>query len=211
MPKTVEFCFDVVSPTSYIAYKVLPKIVEHAGAEILWTPIFLGGVMQATGNRPPGTIENKGRWMRSDMARWAAHYGLEFQRNPHFPVNTLAVQRGAIAYADDPVFSSYLEAMFAAVWVEARDLAQPEELAQALGRVGIAPDVFMQRVSDETIKAKLKNNTEDAVARGVFGAPTFFVGETMHFGQDRLFMVAEDLGVDIRDALGTDATPVTIS
>lgn len=201
MSKTVEFCFDFVSPAAYIASKVLPKIAAAAGAEIVWTPIFLGGVMQATGNRPPGTVEAKGRWMRSDMARWVAHYGLDFQRNDYFPVMTVPHMRGALAYGDDPRFGAYCDAMFQAMWVDNSDLGQPGEIAKVLASAGIDGAEFQAKISDPAIKDRLKANTEDAVARGVFGAPTFFVGDTMHFGQDRMWMVAEDLGVSLHDVL----------
>ena len=201
MSKTVEFCFDFVSPASYIAYKVLPKIAAAADAQIIWTPIFLGGVMQATGNRPPGTVEAKGAWMRKDMARWTRLYGLSFQRNDSFPVMTVPHMRGALAYLDDARFGAYCDAMFQAMWADNVPIGEPVEIAKVLASVGIDGTEFQARSADQTVKDKLKENTENAVARGVFGAPTFFVGDDMHFGQDRLWMVAEDLGVDIHAAL----------
>jgi 2-hydroxychromene-2-carboxylate isomerase len=200
MAKTVEFLFDFVSPTSYLAYAVLPKIIERAEAHATWTPVLLGGVMQATGNRPPGTVESKARWMRADLGRWVARYGIPFRRNPHFPFNTLAVLRGAVAYMDDPVIRPYCDAMFRAAWVEGRDLSDPAEIAAVLETLGMDPDFFDERIADPAVKDRLKANTEGAVARGVFGAPTFFVGEAMHFGQDRLWMVAEELGIPAAEA-----------
>ena len=191
--KTVEFLFDFVSPTSYLAYMVLPKIVDRADAMATWTPIFLGGIMQATGNRPPGQVENKGRWMRADMARWLAHYGIPFNRNPHFPFNSLVALRGAVAYMDDPVIRPYCDAMFRAAWVEGRDLGDRAEIARVLDEVGIEPDFFRERIADQAIKDALKASTDGAVARGVFGAPTFFVGDRMFWGQDRLDFVKEAL------------------
>lgn len=195
MTKTIEFLFDFVSPTSYLAYEVLPRIVDRADAHVTWTPVFLGGIMQATGNRPPGTIDAKGRWMQADMARWVDHYGIPFRRNAAFPVNTLTILRGAVAYMGDPVIRYYCDAMFRAMWVEDRDLSQRAEIDAVLERVGMDPDIFHERVAEQEVKDRLKANTDGAVARGVFGAPTFFVGDTMHFGQDRLWMVAEDLGI----------------
>lgn len=195
MTKTVEFLFDFVSPTSYLAYMVLPKIVERADAYATWTPVFLGGIMQATGNRPPGTVDNKGRWMAADMARWVQHYGLPYKRNSAFPVNTLTILRGAVAYIEDPVIRPYCDAMFRAMWVEDRDMSQKAEIDAVLNTLGMDPEVFHERVAEQAIKDRLKANTETAVARGAFGAPTFFVGDAMHFGQDRLWMVAEDLGI----------------
>lgn len=193
--RTVEFLFDFVSPTSYLAYTVLPRIADRANAHVTWTPVFLGGIMQATGNRPPGTVDAKGRWMASDMERWVAHYRIPYHRNSAFPVNTLAILRGAVAYRDDPVLRYYCDAMFRAMWVEDRDLSQKAEIDRVLDQVGMDPEIFHERIAEQEVKDRLKANTDSAVARGVFGAPTFFVGDHMHFGQDRLWMVAEDLGI----------------
>lgn len=202
MTRTVEFCFDIVSPASYIAWHVIPKIAAAAGAKLIYTPVFLGGIMQATGNRPPGTVEAKRHWMTADLTRWAGLYGLPYRRNEIFPQNTLAVMRGALAYRDEPVFRAYGDRLFHAMHVENAEIQKPETLMRLLAPLGIAPDDFMARTQDPAIKQELTANTERAVARGAFGAPTFFVGETMHFGQDRLWMVAEDLGVNIHAALG---------
>ena len=195
MSNTVEFLFDFVSPTSYLAYMVLPKIIDRADASVTWTPVFLGGIMQATGNRPPGSVDAKSRWMADDMARWIRHYGIPYRRNSAFPVNTLAILRGAVAYIDDPVIRRYCDAMFHAMWVEDRDLSQRAEIDRVLDIVGIDPEIFHEQIAHQEVKDRLKANTDGAVARGVFGAPTFFVRGNMHFGQDRLWMVAEDLGV----------------
>ena len=201
MTKTVEFCFDVISPAAYIAWHVLPKIAKAAGAQIKYTPMFLGGVMQATGNRPPGTVEAKGAWMARDVPRWAKMYGLEYQRNSVFPQMTITAMRGAVAYQDDPVFQPYITALYKALHVENREVQKPEVMAEILASLGIDGVEFMARVGDQAIKDKLKANTDDCVARGVFGAPSFFVEGVMHWGQDRLFMVAEDLGTSIHDAM----------
>lgn len=195
MPKTVEFLFDFVSPASYLAYMALPKIIDRADASVIWEPVFLGGIMQATGNRPPGTVDAKARWMAADTERWARHYGIPYRRNSAFPVNTLAILRGAVAFMDDPLIRPYCDAMFNAMWVEDRDISQRAEIDAVLDTLGMDPEVFHERIAEQEIKDRLKANTEDAVARGVFGAPTFFVGDNMHFGQDRLWMVGEDLGI----------------
>lgn len=200
MTRTVEFLFDFVSPTSYLAFMVLPKIVDRADAGMVWTPVFLGGIMQSTGNRPPGTVDNKGKWMQADLERWVRHYGIPFRRNSVFPQNTLPVLRGAVAYMGDPVIRPYCDAMFRALWVEDRNLSDPAEVAAVLDTLGMDPEVFHKRIGDPAIKETLKANTDDAVARGAFGAPTFFVGDRMHFGQDRLWMVAEDLGLPVATA-----------
>lgn len=201
MSKTVEFLFDIVSPASYFAWHVVPKIAAAAGADIVYTPVFLGGIMQASGNRPPGTVAAKGTWMRKDFARWAKIYGLDYRVNSVFPQNTIGAMRGMIALADDPVFRAYGDALFRAMHAVDREIQDPAVMAEILTPLDLDPQEFLARISDQAIKDKLKANTEDAVARGVFGAPTFFVGGEMHFGQDRMWMVAEDLGTSIHKAL----------
>ncbi len=202
MAKSVEFLFDVVSPASYIAWHVIPKVAAAAGAEVIYTPIFLGGIMQATGNRPPGTVEAKGAWMRKDMARWAEMYRLEYRRNSVFPQKTIAAMRGMIVLAEAPEFRAYGDALFRAMHAEDREIQDPGVFAEIVSAVGLDPQSFAEQISDQAIKDKLIANTEAAVARGMFGAPTFFVGEEMHFGQDRMWMVAEDLGTSIHAAIG---------
>lgn len=200
MSKTVEFCFDIVSPAAYIAWHVLPKIAEKAGAEIVYTPIFLGGLMETSGNRPPATVPNKGKWMNADLTRWAGLYGLEFRRNDKFPQMTLHHMRGALALLGDEKFRAYGDRLYRALHVENEVIDDPANMARLLGEVSIDPQDFMARIGDPAIKDKLKENTQGAFERGAFGAPTFFVGDNMHFGQDRLWMVAEDLGTTIHDA-----------
>lgn len=200
MTKTVELCFDIVSPAAYIAWHVLPKIAQKAGAEIIYTPIFLGGLMEAAGNRPPMTCPNKGRWMGGDLARWAGLHGLEYNRNDKFPQMTLHHMRGAVMLLDDPLFQPYVTRLYRALHVENQVIDDPANMARLLTGIGLDPQDFMARIGDQAIKDRLKENTQGAFERGAFGAPTFFVGDTMHFGQDRLWMVAEDLGTTIHDA-----------
>lgn len=205
MSKSVEFCFDIVSPAAYIAWHVIPKIAEAAEAELIYTPVFLGGVMQATGNRPPGQVEAKKAWMTRDLARWAALYGLEYRRPDKHPQMTLPVMRAMLAWAGTDLFRPMGDALFRGMHVENADLEDPATLVRLLGPLGITPEAFMEKTQDPAVKEGLKSNTESAVARGMFGAPTFFVGETLHFGQDRLWMVADDLGVNLHAALGEEA------
>ena len=201
MTKSVEFFFDVISPAAYIAWHVLPKITKAADADLTYRPFFLGGVMQATGNRPPGTVENKAKWMGTDLPRWAKMYGLEYRRNDVFPQMTVSHMRGAVALLGDEKFHPYVSALYKALHVDNRDIQQQEVVAEILNPLGLATPDFMAKLSDQAIKDQLKANTEEAVERGAFGAPTMFVGDNMHFGQDRLFMVAEDLGISIHEAL----------
>jgi len=199
MPKTIEFFFDFVSPASLFAWHVIPKITEKAGAELVYRPMFLGGVMQATGNRPPAMVPAKGAWMGPDLARWGIKWGVSMSPNPHFPVNTLPTMRGACALLDDPIFRAYGDAMFKAVWQDAKNMAEPEEIATVVGELGLDPAAFAEMVQKQEWKDALKANTAEAVERGTFGAPTFFIGDEMFFGQDRMFMVAEELGIHITD------------
>lgn len=201
MTKTVEFCFDVISPAAYIAWHIVPKIAEAAGAQLKYTPFFLGGVMQSSGNQPPGTVPAKGKWMGTDLPRWAKMYGLDYRRNDTFPQMTLTHMRGAVALLGTDQFRPYCDAIFKALHVDNRDVQQQDVIVDVLGPLGLATADFMAKINEQAIKDTLKANTQNAVDRGAFGAPTFFIGDTMHFGQDRLFMVAEDLGVSIHDAL----------
>jgi len=193
--RTVEYFFDVGSPTSYLAWTQLPKIAAEAGAAIAWRPMLLGGVFKATGNASPVTIPAKGRWMNEDLQRWARRYGVTLRFNPHFPINTLTMMRGAAGMqmrAPDE-FLRYVDLIERAMWDTPKNLGDPDVLAATLAAAGFDPAQFAALVADPEVKAKLVATTEEAVARGVFGAPTFFVGEAMFFGQDRLDFVREAL------------------
>jgi 2-hydroxychromene-2-carboxylate isomerase len=193
MTKAVEFLFDFGSPTSYLAYKQLPKIASRHGARIVWTPILLGAVFKATGNTSPAMVPAKARYMDADMARFAKRYNVVLNFNTHFPVNTLTLMRGAVAYQTTSQFDIYVNAMFDAMWAHPRNLNDPGEVGQVLHDIGIRTADFMARIEHVDVKEKLKANTEGAIARGVFGAPTFFVNGEMFFGQDRLDFVEEAL------------------
>ena len=194
MNERVEFFFDVGSPTAYLAYTQLPALAASCGAQVVWRPMLLGGVFKATGNHSPAEIPAKAKWMQQDLQRWAARYGAAFQRNPHFPINTLTLMRGAVGMQmRGSDFPKYAEAIFHSMWAEPRNLGDAGELAAVLRQASFDADAFQSLVNDPEVKEQLKKNTEEAVARGVFGAPTFFVGEEMHWGQDRLGLVAEAL------------------
>jgi len=195
MTKRVEYFFDVGSPTSYLAWTQLPRIVAAAGAAIDWRPMLLGGVFKATGNASPLQVPPKARWMNDDMRRWAERYGVPFRFNPHFPINTLTLMRGAagLQLRDPARLDRYLEVVHRALWLDGLNLNDPAVLAATLGAAGFDAEAFVAMVGDPEVKARLIATTEEAVQRGVFGAPTFFVGEAMFFGQDRLDFVAEAL------------------
>ena len=195
MNRTVEYFFDFGSPTSYLAWTQLPRIAAEVGAEIVWRPMLLGGVFKATGNASPVTVPAKGRWMNGDIARWAARYGVPFRFNPHFPINTLTLMRGAtgLQMRQPADFARYLAVVHRAMWESATNLGDPAVLAATLAAAGFDAEAFMALVADPEVKARLVATTEEAVARGAFGAPTFFVGDEMFFGQDRLDFVREAL------------------
>jgi 2-hydroxychromene-2-carboxylate isomerase len=191
--RTIEFLFDFGSPTTYLAHTQLPRIARETGARLAYVPMLLGGVFKATGNQSPVMVPAKGRWMGGDLARFARRYGVPFTFNPHFPINTLTLMRGAVGLQlrQPDRFMPYVDAMFRAMWVEPVNLGDPAALASTLQGAGFDPNEMLALVGDADVKAKLIANTEAAVARGVFGAPTCFVGDEMFFGQDRLDFVRE--------------------
>lgn len=193
--QTVEFFFDFGSPTTYLAWTQLPRICAAAGATLVYRPMLLGGVFQATGNASPVTIPAKGKYMLTDMARFARRYGVPMRFNPHFPINTLALMRGAVGVQLrwPQRFDDYVKAMFTAMWVEGRNMGDTTIVAETLGQAGFDARALLELTADPAIKEALKKNTEEAVSRGAFGAPTMFVGEQMFFGQDRLDFVKEAL------------------
>lgn len=195
MNKVVEFFFDVGSPTTYLAWTQLPALCVQAGASLVYRPTLLGGVFQATGNVSPATVAAKGRHMNDDMARFAKRYGVPLVVNPHFPINTLTLMRGAtgVQLRLPTRFDAYLRGVFKAMWVDGLNLNDPVVAAKALVDAGFDPAEVMALAADAEVKAALRATTEEAVARGAFGAPTMFVGDAMFFGQDRLDFVREAL------------------
>jgi 2-hydroxychromene-2-carboxylate isomerase len=195
MTRTVEFFFDVGSPTAYLASTQIQKIASEAGATLQYRPILLGGVFKATGNASPVSVPAKGKWMFSDMNLWAKRYGVTLRMNPHFPINTLPLMRGAVAMQMrmPEKFDAYLGAVMNAIWQDKKNMGDPAVVAETLATIGLEPAAFMAMIGDDEIKTALVKNTEEAVGRGVFGAPTFFVGDQMFFGQDRMMFVKEAL------------------
>ena len=195
MQKTVEFFFDFGSPTTYLAHTQMPRLAADTGATVVYRPMLLGGVFKATGNASPVTVPAKGRWMGADIARFAQRYCVPFVHNPHFPINTLTLMRGAtgLQMRDPQALMRYVDAVFQAMWVQPRNMADPAVMAEVLGAAGFSAESLMGLVADPEVKAQLAATTEEAVTRGAFGAPAFFVGEQLFFGQDRLDFVREAL------------------
>jgi len=190
--REIEFFFDYGSPASYLAYTQMPRVAQRTGAEIVYRPFLLGGVFKATGNRSPIEIPPKGAWMMGDLARFAKRYGVPYVRNPHFPINTLNLMRGAIAAENEGRLIPYSDAIFRAVWADQRNMEDPIVIAAVLREAGFDPAAMMAAIGTAQVKDRLRANTEEAVSRGVFGAPTFFVGKELFFGQDRLDFVEEE-------------------
>ncbi|MBX9404071.1 2-hydroxychromene-2-carboxylate isomerase [Pseudomonas baetica] len=195
MSKTVEFYFDLGSPATYLAYTQLPKICAATNSELIYMPMLLGGVFKATGNASPAMIPAKGRYMFQDLDRYAKRYGVPLRFNPHFPINTLILMRAVtgVQLRQPNRFQALIDCLFRALWVEGRSLDEPATVAAVLSEHGFDPQEVLALTNDETVKAVLKENTETAVKRGVFGAPSMFIGKQMFFGQDRLDFVEEAL------------------
>ena len=195
MTKAVEFYFDVGSPASYLAWTQLPEIAQQARSEVEYRPFLLGGVFQATGNRSPMEVPAKGQYMQDDLQRYAQRYGVPFRHNPHFPINTLMLMRGALGLQmrEPDRMVPYVDAVFRAIWVDAKNMSDPAVVGAVLQQAGFAPEKLLALTADPAVKDQLKVVTQEAVARGVFGAPTFFVGDQMFWGQDRLEFVKEAL------------------
>lgn len=195
MTRAVEFYFDVGSPAAYLAWTQLPKIVQQAGCEIEYRPFLLGGVFQATGNRSPMEVPAKGQYMQDDLQRFARRYGVPFRHNPHFPINTLTLMRGALGLQmrEPKRMVPYVDAVYRAIWVDGKNMNDPATVAAVLQQAGFDPEKLLALAQDPAVKDELKVVTQEAVARGAFGAPTFFVGDQMFWGQDRLDFVKEGL------------------
>ena len=195
MPK-VEFHFDFGSPNAYLAHLVIPEIEQRAGAKFEYVPVLLGGVYKLTGNRSPAEsllgVKNKPEYERLETARFIKRHGItRFRQNPFFPVNTLTIMRGAIAAQKLGVFERYVDEIYQHMWSEPKKLDDPAILRAALLESGFDAERFTELVQDADIKAQLLDNTERSVARGTFGSPTFFVGDEIFFGKDRLHDVEE--------------------
>ena len=195
MAKTVEFWFDVGSPAAYLAWHRLPKIAVQERATIDYRPMLLGGVFQATGNQSPATIAAKGRYMNDDLARFARRDGLPFEHNPHFPINTLMLMRGAVGLQmrEPDRMQPYVDANNRAIWVDRKNMNDAAVVGAVLHAAGFDPHALLALTQEPEVKDRLKAVTGEAVERGVFGAPTFFVGGEMYWGQDRLDFVQQAL------------------
>jgi 2-hydroxychromene-2-carboxylate isomerase len=187
MSKTIEFYFDFGSPTAYLAHKRLQQLKAEYGCTIDYKPVLLGGLFKASGNMSPVTVPAKGKYMMTqDLPRFAALYQVPLTVNPHFPINTLNLMRGAVATLGQDYFDNYVEVVYDAIWVNGDNMGSLEVVANVLSDAGLNAQKIIAATQDPDIKAALISNTEAAVARGCFGAPTMFIGNDMFFGQDRM-------------------------
>ncbi|KDA03153.1 2-hydroxychromene-2-carboxylate isomerase [Hyphomonas oceanitis] len=198
MSKTIDFIFDFGSPNAYLSHKVMPDIVARTGATVNYIPCLLGGIFKATGNVAPmiafGNVKGKLEYDRIEMMRFVKKHGLSaFRINPHFPVNTLILMRGAVAAEMRGDLATYIEAGLKAMWEDGLKMDDPVVYVEAMNAAGLDGATLLEATQDPDVKAKLVANTEAAIARGTFGIPTFFVGDEMFFGKDRLGQVEEEV------------------
>ena len=198
MTPKVEFHFDFGSPNAYFVHKLIPQVEQRTGAKFAYVPILLGGVFKLTNNQPPMVqfkgVKNKQEYQRLEIVRFIRKHGLTaFKMNPHFPVNTVQIMRGAVAAEMDGQLASYVDAVFRHMWEEGQKMDDPEVIRAALDGSGIDGARVLARIQDQDVKDRLLKNTEASVARGTFGAPTFFVGDEIFFGKDRLRDVEEEI------------------
>ena len=185
----IKFIFDFGSPNAYLSHKVVPKIAERTGATFKYIPCLLGGIFKATNNQPPmlayANIPSKMAYERLEMQRFIQQHGLDkFTMNPHFPVNTVMLMRGAVVMDMEGQLPAYIEAMLKCMWETGKKMDDPEVYHAEVASAGFDADHIVQRI--QTDEVKLRENTQHAIDHGVFGIPTFFVGDEMFFGKDRL-------------------------
>lgn len=192
----IEFIFDFASPNAYLTHRVLPQLAQEASVEVVYRPCLLGGVFKLTNNQAPmiafSKVSNKLNYERLEFTRFIKKHRLtDFAWNSHFPVTTLLLMRGAIAAQQEGALAAYVEVGMKAMWEEGCNMADPEVYVAALNRHGLNGAQYLEQGQQPEIKAQLVANTEDAVSRGVFGIPTFFVADQMFFGKERLDQVME--------------------
>ena len=198
MTKTVDFYFDFASPNAYLSHQVVPGIEERTGTKFNYIPVLLGGIFKATNNKPPMEaffgILNKNEYQSVEMERFQKRHEItKFKMNPHFPVMTLQITRGALGAQQDGYLDKYISEVLKHMWEEPKKMDDPEVIKEAFTESGFDADKLLGQTQDPEIKAKLIANTEEAVKRGTFGIPTFFVDDDIYFGKDTLWQVEEAL------------------
>lgn len=198
MTKTLEFVFDFASPNAYLAHRALPPILERTGALLKITPCLLGGIFKATGNQAPmiafSNVKGKLDYERLEIQRFIAQYGLKnFRFNPNFPVNTLVMMRAAVIADKENRLDEFIDVGLHAMWEAGLKMDDPDVFTDVMNDAGFDGAALLTRSQDPDIKARLVENTQTAVARGCFGVPTFYVGQEMFFGKERLMQIEDEL------------------
>lgn len=198
MSVSIEFHFDFGSPNAYLCHLVIPGLEKKTGERVKYVPLLLGGVFKATNNVSPAIslqgIKNKGEYQTLETERFLTRYGItDFARNPFFPVNTLKIMRGAIAAQRLDCFDRYVAEIYRHMWAEPKKMDDPDVIRAAFEESELPADALISAMQDPSVKSQLIANTEDAVARGVFGSPSFFVGDSLFFGKDRLQEIEEEI------------------
>ena len=194
----VEFHYDFGSPNAYLSHRVLPSIAERTGVEIHYVPVLLGGIFKSTNNRSPmeqfADVLNKQEYQAKETLRFLMRHDItELVRNPHFPVNTISMMRGAVFAQGKEWEAQYIDALFKAMWERGLNMADPEQIGSALTEAGLPVAEILAAISDPDVKQGLIDNTANSVARGNFGSPSFFVNEELFFGKDKLRDLEEEI------------------
>jgi 2-hydroxychromene-2-carboxylate isomerase len=197
-PLQVQFLFDFGSPNAYLCHKVLADIEARTGVRFEYLPILLGGLFKLSNNRSPAEafadIPNKRAYDKLEVQRFIARHQLtRFQFNPHFPVNTLKIMRLAVAAQALGCGPQTIDAMYSAMWEQARNMDDPDEITRVLRDAGLDEPALLAKAQDPEVKSRLAGNTQSAFERGAFGSPSFFVGDQLFFGKDRLTEVEEEI------------------
>lgn len=195
--KTFEFLFDFGGPNSYLAHKVLPELCRETGATAIYVPILLGGLFKITNNQAPmmryAETPAKRNYEMLEFDRFVKAHNIPFKMNPNFPINSLYLMRGAVAAQHLGCFMPYVEAIMAAMWEDGLNTGDPDVVKDVLDKAGLDSAALLAKADDADVKAELVSNTEKAAARGAFGVPTFFVGDEIFWGKERLGQVAAAL------------------
>ena len=185
---SIEFFWDSASPYTYLAATQIEALAARHGATVQWKPFLLGKAFEASGNKAPATIPAKGKYMFRDLALWAKHYGVPFRFPSVFPVASLTSLRIACGLPPEQV-GHWALAVMTGYWTQDQDIGQPDVLKAVARSLGLDPEATLALAQDPAVKDRLKANTDEAVARGVFGAPTFFIGKQMFWGNDRFVLM----------------------
>ncbi|HSH08054.1 MAG TPA: 2-hydroxychromene-2-carboxylate isomerase [Burkholderiales bacterium] len=191
--RSVEFLYDFVSAPSYMAWTQIDAIAREANAQVIMTPVFCAGIFKEIGNPGPLAIPAKRTWYAHDLQLWAKKRGITLRPNPHAPIRTLPLMRGVFVARERDEFDRYSKAIWDAIWLDGKNMSDPAIVNETLRAAGLDIDAYAAGIEREDIKTALRDSTQQAVQRGAFGVPTFFVGDELFFGQDRLEFVRDAL------------------